>query len=99
MNQPDFRPARLCSLAVEFIALLNYATLQAYSSNVALPPAEDNLIAHSRMSGQPAINSVKDAFGRLPLSFEPNQGQADPNVRFLSQSGGYRLLLTPNEEI
>ncbi len=99
MYKTNFRAARLCGLAMAFIALLNCVTLQAYSSNVALPPAAANLITHSRMSGQPTLDSVKDAFGRLPLSFELNQGQADPNVKFLSHSSGYRLLLTPNEAL
>ncbi|MGA7220407.1 MAG: SBBP repeat-containing protein, partial [Candidatus Sulfotelmatobacter sp.] len=31
--------------------------------------------------------------GQLPLIFEPNQGQADPSVKFLSQGAGYTLLL------
>ena len=35
----------------------------------------------------------------LPLSFEPNRGQTDPRVRFLSRGGGYRLLLTRSEAI
>lgn len=37
------------------------------------------------------------AFARLPLRFEPNVGQSDPRVRFLSQGPGYRLFLTPTE--
>ena len=30
---------------------------------------------------------------RLPISFEPNEGQADPKVQFLSRSNGFTLLL------
>src|SRR5262245_56350631 len=33
-------------------------------------------------------------FGRLPLRFELNQGQADPRARFLCRAGGYSVLLT-----
>ena len=35
----------------------------------------------------------------LPLAFEPNSGQADANVRFLSRGAGYLLLLTPDEAV
>jgi len=36
--------------------------------------------------------------GQLPLSFEPNQGQAgDARVKFLSRGPGYNLCLTPEE--
>lgn len=33
-------------------------------------------------------------YGKLPLSFETNQGQADSEVRFLARSGDYSLFLT-----
>jgi hypothetical protein len=42
---------------------------------------------------------VAEAFGRLPLSFEPNQGQTDPTVQFLSHGRGYKLFLTPTEAV
>jgi len=34
---------------------------------------------------------------KLPLSFEPNQGQTNPAVRFLARGNGYTLYLTSNE--
>ena len=42
---------------------------------------------------------VLGAYGKLPLSFEQNQGQAAPEVRFLSHGLGYTMLLTGNEAI
>ena len=33
-------------------------------------------------------------FGRVPLSFEPNQGQAGAGVQFLAHGSGYTLLLS-----
>ena len=42
---------------------------------------------------------LAEAFGRLPLSFEPNQGQTDPTVKFLSHGRGYKLFLTPKEAV
>jgi hypothetical protein len=33
-------------------------------------------------------------YGKLPLSFEPNQGQTDPAVKFITHGSGYRLFLT-----
>jgi hypothetical protein len=35
----------------------------------------------------------------LPLSFERNQGQTDPQVKFLSRGSGYALYLTPTEAL
>ena len=37
---------------------------------------------------------VTEAYGKLPLSFESNVGQADGNVNFLSRGSGYALYLT-----
>jgi len=42
---------------------------------------------------------VRAAYGQLPLSFEVNQGQTDPTVRFLSRGQGYTLFLTPEEAV
>ena len=39
----------------------------------------------------------KSAFGKLPLTFELNQGQADKQVKFLSPGKGYNLFLTGTE--
>jgi uncharacterized repeat protein (TIGR01451 family) len=40
--------------------------------------------------------ATRNAFGRLPLSFELNQGQADARVKFLARGHGYALFLTDN---
>ncbi len=38
-------------------------------------------------------------FGQLPLSFEPNVGQTDEQVKFLSRGRGYTLFLTDREAV
>ncbi|HKG61452.1 MAG TPA: SBBP repeat-containing protein [Pyrinomonadaceae bacterium] len=42
------------------------------------------------------MKAPAEAFGRLPLSFELNQGQADPRVKFLARGQGYGIFLTDN---
>ena len=42
---------------------------------------------------------VLEAFGRLPLRFERNDGQTDPQVSFLARGRGYGLFLTPSEVV
>ncbi|AXC12629.1 Cell surface protein [Acidisarcina polymorpha] len=41
-----------------------------------------------------ASQAVADEYGKLPLSFEANQGQSDSQVKFLSHGQGYSLFLT-----
>jgi Beta-propeller repeat len=38
-------------------------------------------------------------FGNLPLSFEPNRGQTDGQVKFLTRNSHYNLFLTSNEAV
>lgn len=42
---------------------------------------------------------LREAYGRLPMSFEANAGQADGKVKFLSRGEGYNLFLTDTEAI
>ena len=40
-----------------------------------------------------------EPYSSLPLSFEPNEGQSDPTVKFVSHGAGYTVSLTGNEAI
>src|SRR5581483_10172970 len=42
---------------------------------------------------------IQEQYGKLPLSFESNQGQTDPKVKFFSKGNGYSLFLTANEAV
>jgi RHS repeat-associated protein len=44
--------------------------------------------------GQPTVPEANAAFGRVPLIFEPNEGQTDSSVQFLSHGPGFGLYLT-----
>src|SRR5271170_5491482 len=61
------------------------------------------LCGGASFSQQPATPtgaaSVAAAYGKLPLNFEPNQGQNDPRVRFSSRGQGYSLFLTDNAAV
>jgi hypothetical protein len=40
-----------------------------------------------------------EAYGRVPIAFEPNRGQADPAVQYLARGSGYTVLLTADEAV
>ncbi len=42
---------------------------------------------------------ILKSYGNLPLTFEENRGQIDPQVKFLSRSAGYTLFLTADEAV
>jgi uncharacterized protein (TIGR03437 family) len=47
----------------------------------------------------PAANRPQAKLLSVPLSFEPNQGQTDSAVQFLSRGTGYTLFLTPGKVV
>jgi hypothetical protein len=46
---------------------------------------------------QPAHANLSRDYGNLPLAFEPNVGQTDPQVRFLARGGGMTAFFTDTE--
>jgi hypothetical protein len=44
-------------------------------------------------------SKILDSYGQLPLSFEPNAGQTDSKVKFLSRGPGYTVFLTNDEAV
>jgi hypothetical protein len=42
---------------------------------------------------------IQQGYGRLPMHFEPNQGQTDAAVRYLARGAGYSLFLTDAEAV
>ncbi|MGB8647710.1 MAG: hypothetical protein WCF84_20925, partial [Anaerolineae bacterium] len=46
-----------------------------------------------------AETGLQETYGKLPLSFEANQGQMDAAVQFLSRGNGYSLYLTSSEAV
>src|SRR5437868_15205016 len=66
----------------------------------ARPPGAPGRPAGRAAATKPAAQArVREAYGRLPLSFEANQGQTDRRVQFLSRGSGYTLFLTPCEAV
>jgi Beta-propeller repeat len=57
-------------------------------------------VAHAQTPSDNGTPSrVMDAYRKLPLRFEPNQGQTDPQVDFVSRGDGYSLFLTRTEAV
>src|SRR3954471_7701552 len=46
-----------------------------------------------------ATARLSSSYGKLPISFEPNQGQTAGVVQYLARGAGYTLFLTPGEMV
>ena len=69
----------------------------ARAERAGLPAAP--AVAEDAGSAGPQTARAGEAYGRLPLRFEPNRGQADGRVRFVSRVGDYNLFLTSDEAV
>jgi len=49
--------------------------------------------------GPQRVRQPGPRFGHLPITFEPNQGQANPSVKFIARSGGVTTFLTTTEAV
>jgi len=94
----SFASGLLVAGAILF-ATARSATGQLPGGADALPPLknERSLEASAKPSSESRARAV-DSFGRLPLSFEANQEQTDPRVKFLARGQGYTLFLTHSGE-
>jgi len=69
-----------------FCAASQVGALKPKTSASPLRPADETAQAR-----------VNEAYGKLPLSFEINQWQADSQVKFLARDGDYGLFLSDNK--
>jgi hypothetical protein len=66
----------------------------------AILPAAVLLSVGTMLSARlPVHPQVMESYGKLPLSFEANQGQTDQQVKFLARGPGYSLFLTGDSAV
>ena len=87
------------SLAILALFLSAHMQRRTHSSQ----PIANN---HTPALTQPAVSlnasqkeNLTNAYGALPLAFETNQGQTDPEVRYLAHGQSYQLFLTNQEAV
>jgi hypothetical protein len=51
----------------------------------------------TRLGAAPEVEAARQRYAKAPMSFEPNQGQTDSAVKYLSRGQGYTLYLTSTE--
>jgi hypothetical protein len=76
----------------------NKQTASVTSQNAA-PRATAFPASKSALLPSSSTASLKTNLLSVPLNFEPNQGQTDPQVQFMSRGSGYLLFLTPGEVV
>ena len=101
----QMHPVSVCIVSVLAIALIPCLRAQdsSHNSNKASdPPPSSIAVAESTpvpQAGSAPLSRVSASYGKLPLSFEANQGQTDSRVRFVARGGGYSVYLTSSEAL
>jgi uncharacterized repeat protein (TIGR01451 family) len=86
MNEQQRKGANLLAWALGLVALMMFFNTAAATNS----PAKPDATSKARLA---------ENYGKLPLSFEVNQGQTDKKARFLSRGPGYGLFLTPTAAV
>ncbi|MFN0084935.1 MAG: SBBP repeat-containing protein [Blastocatellia bacterium] len=88
MNR-QFRSIGLASFTLVLAAVLAVAFRQS-------PSVGASMEGRQRASGE-RQSEMKRAYGRLPMNFEANHGQAAEEVRYLARGHGYQVFLMDRE--
>jgi uncharacterized repeat protein (TIGR01451 family) len=111
MNKLTYYTRRLTILALLLLGLTSFMVLPCQFSSGAV--LEKQLQANSlQLTGQAnremplsqatdpqTLARIDEAYGKMPLSFEVNQGQTIPQVKFLSRHSTSDLYLTSTEAV
>jgi hypothetical protein len=84
----------------QFITANVYSLRPGYRASGMVCLAFMSALASGALQAAPNLKAqAQSNYGKLPLSFEANQGQADAQVKFLAHGQGYVLFLTPTEAV
>src|SRR5882762_8906488 len=75
-----------------------FVAILLFPSRVAAQSVLPGKSGSQQAEGTPKVR-LEAAYGRLPLSFEPNEGQTDRRVKFLSRGAAKTLFLTSTEAV
>jgi len=101
-SQGRSRAAYAGTLVISLLTIAVLGTLapllEAAKADDLTRSAEAALVAETT-SDDAVRTRLSDAYGKLPLYFEVNQGQTDLKVKFLSRSPKHTLFLTSREAV
>ncbi|MFZ0318779.1 MAG: SBBP repeat-containing protein [Candidatus Sulfotelmatobacter sp.] len=92
----SWRPVRITGAALILVLLAGAMVGWGSRRSAQTARVQASAFPLSAISGKAALKAKQDArtlLGQLPLIFEPNQGQADSGVQFVSRGSGYGLYL------
>jgi Beta-propeller repeat len=93
-------PPRVLGVASALIALVGLFAVLDLRSRIDVTGLPSTVLPVSIDMPDPEQTArLRDAYGKLPLSFEANEGQINSQVKFLARGSGYQLFLTDTEAV
>ena len=89
MRYPSNRSALLWAVALSISCI----TSRGHIGAEAQAQSEVHGTSHA------SVSQFSERYGKLPLSFQQNQGQAPEQVKFLGRGDGYEVFLTADEAV
>jgi hypothetical protein len=86
----------VAAVALIGVALLAFSPVKHRAAHAASSPS---LASQSKTVPPSARERVKASFAGLPLGFEQNYGQTDPQVKYMAHANGYTLFLTNHDAV
>src|SRR5260370_11777815 len=91
--------AALALVVSSLLLLANFrdTAKRVHPSDVSVSPSAPS--GASNLGRAKQDRRWKEAYGKLALGFEENEGQTAREVRYFSHGSGYELFLTPGEAV
>ncbi|MDQ1388150.1 MAG: hypothetical protein QOF56_1604 [Acidobacteriaceae bacterium] len=104
MSKPATSRGWVCAFCIVPVAMIAVASLVLslgkHISAAATPSsASSSSLSPSQTGMAPERSRIQAGYAALPLAFEQNEGQTDPQVKFLARGNGYTLFLTANDAV
>jgi len=96
---PTLPVAALIGLTFAVTSAAHSPAQASKPSTAAIAPSQAAQPSSSGLSAPDKTQSTKENYGKLPISFEANRGQAEKDVKFLAHGSGYELFLTRQEAV
>ncbi len=93
-----YSSAYLVALTIGLACLTSWATFTGYTAKPNISPDSSH---QEKTSDASSVSRAKlnKAYGNLPLSFEVNNGQTEPSVKYFTRGPGYNVFLTSAEAV
>ena len=96
MRRISRRPTRFATLTC--VACLTIFGAGDIASKATRSATSSAVLSERSPDREPAV-ALAESYGRLPLSFEANEGQAGEEFDFLSRGSGYSLFLDSTQAV